>query len=179
MSAAPDEDAPSWLLMPEDAILALGKLTVSYSVLELMMHQFIWKLAGSNFQIGSVLTSRLDAPQLRERLSALYRYLPYQRAGSPEQVRLAELLDRIEKLASQRNDLVHSFWIGSPGAVQPNRLRYKVTMKHGLDWRLSGIVPAAEIERLVSEIEAARRDLMQLFFQTLPQVDLPPPESEE
>lgn len=154
----PDEFAPSWLLMPEDALLALGKLTTSYSLLEFTLHQLVWRLSHQNHITGSILTARLDGPALRARVGALYgdRKPP----GSPEVASLSALLTRIETLTTRRNEFVHSFWIGSGHGLQADRFRFKMQGKwDGITWRPSGTVQAAEIEEPVSEIEAARNEL--------------------
>ena len=97
--SASDEDVPSWSLMPPEALLALGKVTASYSMLEAMLHQFVWMLADTDGLAGSILTSRLNVTQLRERLSGLYRH---RTAGSARHAEHARVVDLLSASTSSR-----------------------------------------------------------------------------
>jgi hypothetical protein len=155
--------APPWTRIPQDVLIALGKLTVSYGALDLTLHQCIQALAGTTIQISQILTSGLTFTALTDRYASLYRH-KYRNA---EDVAVLEAaLKLVQDSTEHRNALIHSFWTGDPDT---GVLRIRVTARAKQGWRRQLTkVAAADVETVIRELDLAQDSVAETIYRHQP-----------
>lgn len=119
---------------------ALGKLTIEFSWLHFALERFGWKLWKLRPVDGMVLTKDLPTKHLVEKLR--------QSAGCaiPKAADLRDfnsILKRVEKVADNRNELLHSLWsFNSESVTRFNRKR-----------------PTVEVVSSIEDIKNLNRDI--------------------
>ena len=100
--------SPPNKLVQADYEKALGRLTIRFSWLHYFLETFGWKVWGLNPTSGSILTKDLQTKHLVIKLRDSSKYaIP----RDHDRKRFISILNRIEKAAEKRNDLLHSLWI--------------------------------------------------------------------
>lgn len=87
---------------------ALGRLSIRFSLLHVILEQFSWEVWGIESRIGSIITKDLRTSHLVEKLSASTDLAVLWEKDRKE---LKTILKKIKKLAEERNELLHSIWI--------------------------------------------------------------------
>ncbi len=91
---------------------ALGKLTIRFSLLHISLESFGWEAWGLSTRTALVLTQDVPTKHLVEKLRSSTDWLLYKEQDR-EDFRL--ILNRIESVASRRNELLDSLWCISEG----------------------------------------------------------------
>lgn len=86
---------------------ALGKLSMRFSLLHLVLEEFSWKVWGLNRQVGAILTKDLPTKHLAEKIRDSTELLIATKEVRNE---LVTILKSVEKIASRRNEFLHSIW---------------------------------------------------------------------
>lgn len=87
---------------------ALGRLAINFSLLHKVAEAFAWQTWGIHEEFSQILTKDLPFKQLVIKLRASLEKLELETDVSIE---VMSLLKRAEKLAEQRNDLLHAMWV--------------------------------------------------------------------
>ncbi len=130
---------------------ALGKLAIRFSLLHAVLEQFGWRVWGMEPQVGALITSDLPTSLLVKKLRDTTKFV---KRTEEDRKEFLAILTRVEKVAQQRNEYLHSIWILKEG--QPVSC---VTRKRG---RLVG--PNAPSSK---DIEDLNRRIMNIVFDFL------------
>jgi hypothetical protein len=103
---------------------ALGKVVVSFSMLEHALHFLAWGLINSEQRVGRIVTTELSFRSLKALVSSLIR----DRVAIPDVIeRMDEALALSTRAEERRNLLMHSIWI--LGETPDEVTRFKTTAK--------------------------------------------------
>jgi hypothetical protein len=91
---------------------ALGKLTIRFSLLHISLESFAWDAWGLATRTAHVLTRDLSTQHLVEKLRSSEEWLLYTQKDRED---FRGILNRIESVASRRNELVRSLWLIDAG----------------------------------------------------------------
>ena len=87
---------------------ALGKLAIRFSLLHFTLEQFCWDMWGIKDRLALIMTGDLPTKHLVEKM----RQGATCRIHSTKDRRLfISVLNKVEKAAHKRNDLLHALWI--------------------------------------------------------------------
>ncbi len=144
----------------DDLLLALGKMTANFAMLEFRVSTSIWSLVGGGFpRTGQIVTAGLSFKQLVN----IFHALVVERAGDNSDVinKAGEFRKRLFEAEQQRNTLTHSFWAAGPGG-QSTRIKDSVVKG---EWKLSVKRHSAdEISRLADEFGALAFEIFDFLF---------------
>lgn len=87
---------------------ALGKLSIRFSLLHLMLEEFGWKVWGLDSQVGSILTKDLPTKHLVKKIRDSADLFIDKKSVRKE---FLAILNRVEKVADRRNEFLHSIWL--------------------------------------------------------------------
>jgi hypothetical protein len=158
----PYEYDPSSLL-PEPFLTAIGKVCVSFALMESIVELSISKLSDLDFlknPKGTILLAHMSWPQRMDILSSLIGYLKdeYPRLnGWPEVQTL------LRDAAEGRNRVVHARWAYLDGKVRILRLSARGKLKMSND-----VVEVAEIEDVNMKCGTAAARLLKLIIGPVP-----------
>jgi len=101
---------------------ALGRITVNYSFMEMMLRSSLTLLCEPDAEIAGVLTSGASFGTLLRHVTSVCEIRAAHGLGVAADFR--QLRDRIEKAVERRNDVVHALWeVGkTPGVITPHRI---------------------------------------------------------
>ena len=108
--------------------MALGRLTVNYSLLEENFILLITALLGVDFKIGDIITCKQSFSGLLKLSDALFR----QKIDDQElleQLRL--VINQASKCAERRNSLIHSMWYFADPEIGTVQIKKKVKIGKG------------------------------------------------
>ena len=95
---------------------ALGRLAIRFSLLHVSLEQYVWDLWGIKGRLALIITRDLPTSHLVEKLrSSAQLVMPRKK----DHTDFLSILKKVESVARQRNDLLHSLWIIREG--QPIR----------------------------------------------------------
>ncbi len=102
---------------------ALGRITVNYSFMEMMLRSSLALLCEPDDEIARALTSGAGFGQLLAHVASVCEIRAVQ--GLRVAADFAELKGRMEKAAKKRNDVVHALWeVGdTPGVITAHRIQ--------------------------------------------------------
>jgi len=125
--------------LDDQFLLALGRVTANFAVLEDSVSFFLWSLIGRDQRLGQIITAELSFKATRALLSAIFQHRIVDQVLRDE---LESLLNRISENEERRNVLVHSSW--AAGDTPETRTRIKMTAKKGKGIRhqFEQLVPA-------------------------------------
>jgi hypothetical protein len=130
---------------------SLGKLTVSFSHLELQLQFLFYLVSGKNSHVTEVITAQLSFQRLVVSVKELYLNLV---TDETRQQNLSQVLGLALKLEGERNKFIHSIWMEdrSPDATE-RALRTKITLdsKKGLRRQIEH-VNVSTLETLAADI---------------------------
>lgn len=139
-----------------EVLAALGRMTVSFNALEVTIREFILAMMSRDSDAGMALTAQMSIRLLSRSLGGLFRTRFARRAAQLEE--LDRILGGANRVADQRNSLIHGYWVG--GNAGPLLLR---TTADGRGIRHTHrAVTAHEIDQLTADIEALGDDLFEL-----------------
>jgi len=109
--------------IPEEHLKTIGQITVNFTLLELYVKMFIWRLLGTETDqdLGNIITSNRSFRYLLNLLGSLYTYMS---TDSEKISQLNGLLTRVEGVAKERNTIIHSYYawpemrIGANGNIE-------------------------------------------------------------
>lgn len=101
----------------------IGKITVHSTYIENLLASFISSMVRINDRTGMIITAELNIKQLTSILYSLYKEQNDDEAKCKE---LREVLNKVEKSAAERNQIVHSVW---GAGVNGNVTKIKSTSK--------------------------------------------------
>jgi len=107
---------------------ALGKLAIRFSLLHFFLERFGWVGWGVQEHIGKILTSNLPITHLVEKLRDSAETIL---SREDDQKELRSLLNRVEKVAQKRNELLHSIWLITDGQPVSCMSRKRGVLAHG------------------------------------------------
>jgi hypothetical protein len=145
--------------VPNDYLLHIGDMTVSFSLLEYSIQSFVWSLIEEKQRIGQIITAELSFRKLRALLISLY----LERYGENSEYSILKgLMDRGATLESRRNQITHSMW--AVGKTPQTVTRIKTTAKEnsGLKFQFED-VQSKELADFVTEIKQLTADI-QIFW---------------
>jgi len=143
--------------MRTDFYTALGNLTAQFAFTEEWMKYFIALLLNKEDEkLGRSVVADMSFQPLWHALMSLYRYTE----TDPKLVKkLEDLLREIQKLATKRNDLIHSYWfVGNP-SKQIMRIKTKAKFDRGLQMTIEPM-DVEQVQSIVREINVANDRLI-------------------
>src|SRR5216684_7706454 len=88
---------------------AIGRVSVSFSDVEIWISGFIWRLISQDFHIGQMITAEMSfSRQLIPLLCSLFRYRV---SDNIKFDKFNKLINRLSKIAEDRDHLIHSNWL--------------------------------------------------------------------
>jgi len=104
-------EPPEIQLNYEKAIAGLGKICVEFQRLETCLKAATGLLLDpTDFQVVTIVTAQLSFGAIIDLLYSLYRYRFQSQLEDKELEKLNEYLGKCLKLASRRNQIIHSHW---------------------------------------------------------------------
>lgn len=150
--------------MDEKVILEIGRVSVNFSNLELLVSAFISKLASDDPKIGAIIASEMSFRNLLNAFSSLYQY-------KIKDVNLVNKLNEIIKLLGnaeeKRNQLIHSTYASPHG--EDKMVRIKITAKQNKGLKFTHEPINIELLQKHSQLQAKLfTDLLVFFGETFP-----------
>lgn len=149
--------------LDDQFLLALGRVTANFAVLEDAVSFFLWSIIGRDQRLGQIISAELSFKAIRALLSAVFHH-----RVSDETLRheLETLLNQVSEVEERRNILVHSSW--GVGDTPKTKTRIKMTAKKGKGIRHQfEQLAAADIEA-VAECASELALQVQQFTEKLP-----------
>ena len=147
----------------DDLLLALGKMTANFAMLEFHVATGIWFLIGGLPRTGPIVTAGLSFKQLVN----IFHALMLEKSGTkPDAVEtVGGFRKALFNAEEQRNKLTHSIW---PAGPEDRSTRNKDSIARG-EWKLSIEKHSAEqISGLALEFEALALEISHfVFLQTI------------
>jgi hypothetical protein len=163
----------------EPYLIALGDITVAFSLLELHLWLGIWKLVGGS---GPVITAGIQASQAL----SLFRALIHHHVRDPELRReTREIATQVTRVMETRNTMIHSLWsfdvprLNEPGVIDDaRRTRMRRHPERGVEYQF---VPTRieELHQLSADITACIHQLIHLTGKLSPRASGPSVEAKE
>ncbi len=154
------DPAKATVNLPDDYLLAIGKICVQWSHLEALMELSISKLAG--FQLSDprskILVNHMAWPMRVDIFSALCNELV---AGYPRLKDYQQVLTQLKKAQEGRNRLVHGFWGIEEGKVTALRATARGKLKLSME-----TVALEELQTTLRDINVAAAALYNLVAGT-------------
>lgn len=116
--------------VPERALVAaLGRLTISFSTLEMSVAGLIWVLIGSTQRVGQAVTAELPFDGMVNLFCSLYRI----HVTDPIKIRALESLrKRLISVGIKRNRYVHTTWLQNVEDAGMTGMKVTAKAKRGL-----------------------------------------------
>lgn len=145
--------------IPDDYLIAIGKVCVQWSTLEGIMEMMIAKLAG--FELydnrSKIMISHMAWPMRVDILSAMAGELAETHPRLKDYPKLLELL---KKAQQGRNQIVHGMWGSDEGG---NVLRLQATARGKLKLSMDAVT-LKEIHAILEDIKIAGTELYDLVM---------------
>ena len=87
---------------------ALGKLSMEFSLLHILLEQFSWGVWNLHGPLGLILTKDLPVTHLVEKLRSSIEHVILRQ---DDRKAFQSILSKVGKAAKQRNELLHSLWV--------------------------------------------------------------------
>jgi hypothetical protein len=149
--------------LPEEILVELGRLTVTYSELEHMLKQLAGFLVSrEDQQLGQIVTAQLSFRALMDIVPSLALH----RFDDPTRLtKLGEILADADGVAARRNSIVHSDW--APGAFADTGLRLKQTAraKKGLHLHIEHVT-AKDVRKVAADAAARAAEVTKIWCGT-------------
>jgi hypothetical protein len=148
----------------EKHLIALGKITVNFQLVEHHLAKLIWALLASDLEVARTVTAELSFRTLVAVASSLYRL----RVSKPASISAMEdVMRRACKAEEKRNTMIHSTWIAGDPSEDPGRLKSTAKLKHGLKHHYEE-VPVKDLERIATDLSEVAFDLVTLEMEFVP-----------
>lgn len=156
--------------IPQRYLVALGRVTVNFQLLEHHLAKVARAAISSNVDIGRIITSELRFQGLLDAVAGLYSH----HVRDADRVRaMKRVLKRASDAEAERNRLLHSLWIGGSDARRrPYRVKVTVRRKRGLAFDAE-YVPLSRLTRLSARLEEIAFDVIDIEVEILKRRRLP------
>jgi hypothetical protein len=142
---------PSETELAPEFYQAIGRVATEWALLEFLIDEAIWRLAGLSQETGACITSHLQSANRRmQALIALVRL----RGGLPSHITsLNKTSSRMDELARMRNRFIHDTW--SHREETGAHYRLNITAERMLDLAYKPVTQE-ELAQFVTDVLAAR-----------------------
>jgi len=145
-------------------LIALGKITVNFQLVEHHLAKMIWALLGNDMEAARTVTAELPFKTLVAVASSLYRL----KVAQPASVaKMQDVMSRACAAEGERNQMIHSTWIANSPTDDPGRLKSTAKLKHGLKHHYEE-VPVAALESSATRLSEVAFDLVTLEMEFIP-----------
>ena len=148
----------------------IGKLSVNFQRIELILTSLIGRIICSEKHIGSIITSQLSFRKLCDLCGALYKY----RINDKTKLsKLDEILKKLDMIAEERNTIIHSLLAQNFEKDCATFIKFKASRKKGfhVDYKAADL---NELNLLIDSMSDIYEELVQLYLeahQILPYAD--------
>jgi hypothetical protein len=117
--------------VPDKLLTRIGDVTVSFALLEGIIHTLIGYLVGGSQHLGIVLLNYVAFRNLPAAAKAVYKVRYGEDANYSE---LETLMSGLDSINTRRNAITHSTWGAGNGPNSISRIKSKVHINRGLEF---------------------------------------------
>lgn len=142
----------------ETLINIIGKITINFSTLELLLSSFTTRLISEDSKIGAIVTCEMSFQNLLKAFDSLTQY----KLNKTEHKKIAEIIKRLNNVEQERNKVTHSTYANAENSAEITRL--KVTAKQGKGLSItSEAVNMENLKKIVKNISQLIKDIEKLY----------------
>ncbi len=164
----------------DDHLRAIGRISVNYAYLELLLRGCIWVLLGTDSDRGIVATSELNFRQLTNLVVRLYERpfeLPIATLTERDKDRLADfhaMIARVDRAGGDRNAVVHAAWFGMGDLEQRGKALGQKWGRYGRRWYQPDFVQrsARELDQIADRIASVAEEVREFYEPLVIKADL-------
>lgn len=146
------------VVIPDEYLIEIGKVTVQWSVLETVFDLCSIKLAGMDVMEprGTAIFAHMTFPLKLDVFVAMVDSL---QSGYPRLQNYKAVVAAVREAQTIRNKIVHSKWLFRDGIVYLSRITARGAVKTSTD-----PITVDELRKAAIQIESAARDLLKLVI---------------
>lgn len=149
--------------MTDEHLVALGRITLGYSLLEWTVSSFIWKLVSTDQRVGQTITASLNFSARTSLLRSLFDLLlPAYGPAKVDVKGLDAVLKQAEAAATDRNRIVHALmWV--PAAEGGEFTHMNLKPRKAAEWT-SAPAAVADLLRVSEQVTLAYEAVSQFML---------------
>ncbi len=157
-----DRPSPEVGALTVEELRAIGRVTIEFSDLEMMVKSFVAILAGTEPANLFLALSDLSFSQLSGVLSSLYNL--HYKTNPNRRERFRRVMGQVKKAAEKRNTVIHANWSRDAKGRELLRIRYRRGRKK-MPAPESRPMTHEELDRVADEIRDASGELIMLMLE--------------
>jgi len=135
--------------VPNEHLIQIGDITVSFALLELKIKLLTWSLISRNQKIGQIITAEMSFKNVRALLISIY----IENYGQGEKLEeLKRLLNLASNIENKRNQITHSVWGAGKDINHITRIKTTAKGSKGLQHKFEE-VSISDLKEFSTEIK--------------------------
>jgi hypothetical protein len=141
----------------EGHLIAIGKITIYFALIDLALNVSIWNLIGGKLKKGQIITADLLFSQKRDLFKALYID---KNKDSERLAELDKLIGRIKQAGETRNYIAHCIWATKENQkpLTIDMIKSTIKKKSGLEHKIEN-TSAEDLDKIAESFEELATDI--------------------